>query len=205
MAGTQNARKRTANASGGGQSGCGGLLFCPLARNAWSVSGAESVPGRAFEARLRPLFPLIATYAVGWPRWIGSLGAALAVAAALLALAGMLMPDRWLSESGSNTRDGQTTADRQATPAPSIRQGGLFLAIWLAVPLLLGGLLLARDRTLFDESRYFIFLAPALCLAWGRGLAAAWAWRRAAAGRVGRGADHDAGRAARQLVAGTPS
>ena len=156
------------------------VLFLPLARNAWSVSGAESVPGRAFAGAAQALVPLLATYAVGWPRWIGSLGAALAVAAALLALAGMLAPDRWLSASGSNTRDGQATADRHLTPAPSIRHGGLFLAIWLAVPLLLGGLLLARDRTLFDESRYFIFLAPALCLAWGRGLAAAWGWHRAA-------------------------
>ncbi len=46
-----------------------------------------------------------------------------------------------------------------------------FLALWLVLPLLLGGLLLARDRTVFAETRYFIFLVPALCLAWGRALA----------------------------------
>ena len=156
------------------------ILFLPLARNAWSISGTESVPGRAFAGAAQALVPLLATYAVGWPRWIGSLGAVLAAAAALLALAGMLVPDRCLSASGSNTRDGQATANRHSTGVPFIPRGGLFLAIWLAVPLLLGGLLLSRDRTLFDESRYFIFLAPALCLAWGRGLAAAWGWRRVA-------------------------
>jgi hypothetical protein len=48
--------------------------------------------------------------------------------------------------------------------------------LWLGLPLVLGGLLLARDRTMFTETRYFIFLAPALCLAWGRALA--WLWRR---------------------------
>ncbi len=157
-----------------------GVLFLPLARNAWSVSGAESVPGRAFAGAARALFPLLATYAVGWPRWIGSLGAALAVAAALLALAGMLAPDRWLLASGLNTWDGQATADRHLTSSPGIRRGGLFLAIWLGVPLLLGGLLLARAGLCLTRSRYFIFLAPALCLAWGRGLAAAWGWHRAA-------------------------
>ena len=156
------------------------ILFLPLARNAWSISGTESVPGRAFAGAAQALVPLLATYAVGWPRWIGSLGTALVVAAALLALVGMLAPDRWLLASGLDTRDGQATADRHVTSSPSIPRGGLFLAIWLGVPLLLGGLLLARDRTLFDESRYFIFLVPALCLAWGRGLAAAWGWHRAA-------------------------
>ena len=54
-----------------------------------------------------------------------------------------------------------------------LRSDGLFLAVWLVIPIFLGGLLLARDRTVFAETRYFIFLAPALCLAWGRALA--WA------------------------------
>ena len=191
---------------GAGQPGCGGVLFLPLARNAWSVSGAESVPGRAFAGAAQALVPLLATYAVGWPRWIGSLGAALAAAAALLALAGMLAPDRWLLASGSNTRDGQATADRHSTASPGIRRGGLFLAIWLAVPLLLGGLLLARDRTLFDEFA-LLYLSGAGALPGvgtrpgGRlGMAS-----RRRLGRAGRGADRDVGRAARQLVAGTPS
>ena len=40
--------------------------------------------------------------------------------------------------------------------------------------------LLARDRTVFAETRYFIFLVPALCLAWGRALAWLWSRQRAA-------------------------
>ena len=57
--------------------------------------------------------------------------------------------------------------------------GGLFLAIWLALPLVAGGLLLARDRTVFAETRYFIFLVPALGLVAGRALSSPLALRRA--------------------------
>lgn len=143
------------------------LLFLPLARNAWLVSGSESEPGKAFAGAAGAWMPLLITYTVGWPRWAGGLGAAVAAAALLLALFGMAVPDRWLASRPSDART-----------EPAIRHAGWFLMAWLAAPLVLGGLLLARDRTVFAESRYFIFLVPALCLAWGRGLAAVWQWRR---------------------------
>jgi len=50
----------------------------------------------------------------------------------------------------------------------------VLLALWLGLPVVMAGLLLVRDRTMFAETRYFILLAPALCLAWGRALA--WLW-----------------------------
>jgi hypothetical protein len=143
------------------------------------VSGAESQPGRAFAGAAEALGPLLVTYALGWPSWIGGASLAVAAAAALLAAAGMSAPDRWLARPASQAGDRQA-AEGRLPESPSLPRGGLYLAIWLAVPLALGGLMLARDRTVFAESRYFIFLAPALCLAWGRGLAAAWTWRRAA-------------------------
>jgi hypothetical protein len=65
---------------------------------------------------------------------------------------------------------GMVAPIQKVPPAASGRWGGLLLALWVALPVLTGGLLLARDRTMFAETRYFIFLVPVLCLAWGRAL-----------------------------------
>lgn len=48
--------------------------------------------------------------------------------------------------------------------------GRICLGGLLVVPLVIGGVLQVRDRSVFDEARYFILLAPALCLLWGRAL-----------------------------------
>ncbi|MFZ1599163.1 MAG: hypothetical protein WAW26_25230, partial [Anaerolineae bacterium] len=64
--------------------------------------------------------------------------------------------------------------------AAGVRQDGrrgLLAPLWLVIPLLLGNLLLAKDATVFAETRYFILLVPALCLAWARGLQALAQWR----------------------------
>lgn len=133
------------------------LLFLPLARAAWLVSGAESEPGRPFEGMTASLGHLLQVYSIGWPSWAAHTAPWLAMVMLPLALAGI------------------------ATRRPAaLRHGGLYLAVWLGVPVLIGGLLLARDRTIFAEARYFIILVPALCLAWARALAALWSWREPA-------------------------
>lgn len=137
------------------------LLFLPLAHAAWLVSGAESEPGQAFEGLAAGLGQLLQLYSVGWPPWAASAAPWLAAAVLLLALVGMGLPSSRLV----------------SVSYPYPRLGGLYLAVWLGVPVLIGGLLLARDRTIFTEARYFIFLVPALCLAWARALAALWSWR----------------------------
>ncbi len=111
-------------------------------------------------------------------RWDGA-GAVAHVAGLYTRLAGVASND---DDCGGSRHRGNGYAGTD----PQARQGsgdaslaafaGLFLAIWLVVPLLLGGMLLSRDRTVFAETRYFIFLAPALCLAAGRALA--WLWAR---------------------------
>jgi hypothetical protein len=58
--------------------------------------------------------------------------------------------------------------------------GSAWLALWLGVVILCGGILLSRESRMFAETRYQIALAPALCLLWGRALAGLWRWRRAA-------------------------
>jgi hypothetical protein len=100
------------------------------------------------------------------------------VGAGMLALMGLVVPVR---QQTVNSPFGWQIAN--GNPQSALRNpqsGGFFLALWLALPLLLGGLLLARDRTVFAETRYFIFLVPALCLAWGRALAWLWSKQRVA-------------------------
>jgi 4-amino-4-deoxy-L-arabinose transferase-like glycosyltransferase len=128
------------------------LIFVPLARSAWLVSGSESAPGRAFSGMMASAWSLMTVYALGWPSWPAAIMQLLTASFLALTLAGLL-------------------------PYPRVRPftvtqpvGGLLLAMWLGLPLLVGGLLLARDRTVFTETRYFIFIVPALCLSWGRAL-----------------------------------
>jgi mannosyltransferase len=151
------------------------VLFFPLARAAWSVSGQESLPGRAFEGLVPVLLRLLGAYSFGRPLWPVQAISGVAAAAGLLTLAGLVTP------LGKKPRD--VYGDVGTSALALGRWGGMLLALWLGLPVVIGGLLLARDRTMFAETRYFIFLAPALCLAWGRALA--WLWERwRAAGMV---------------------
>ena len=143
------------------------LLFLPLARSAWQVSGAEAAPGQAFAGLGAVLPRLFKVYTLGWVRWPASWLTPLLTAAALVILTGCL----WLP--------------KQKDDARVRRWGGLFLALWPGAILFVGGILLSRDGRVFAETRYQIALVPALCLLAGRGLAALipsggrlrWAWR----------------------------
>ena len=146
-----------------------GLLFAPLARSAWSVSGSESSPGRAFEGVLPALRRLMEVFTFGWAQWSHPVLVLATGFAAFLASCGVLMCG-WLP--WKRTRGA-------AVPRPEScanRTSGILLALWLLLPVLIGALLVARDRTVFAETRYFIFLVPALCLAWAS--ATAWLWQR---------------------------
>jgi hypothetical protein len=191
------------------------LLFMPLARAAWQVSGGEAQPGQPFMAMGPALWRMLRVYAVGWPGWSELAMIGVGIGAVGLLGIGVLAPhfmdliEKSLSRpqsilSGVRRRlpDVVEGCARQEArlldvgphPSTTQRKGrcsahakrasdkngklcfGTALGLWLLLPLLLGGLLLARDRTVFAETRYFIFLAPALCLAWGRGIA--WLWAR---------------------------
>ncbi|MCU0500587.1 MAG: glycosyltransferase family 39 protein [Anaerolineae bacterium] len=150
-----------------------GLLFLPLARSAWLVSGGESTPGRAFDDMGVALWRMLQVYTLGWPHWPAQSMTAVAIGAVALALLGCVVNSKQPIAAGNSTRSAMSIRHSAFRILPS---GGFCLALWFVLPLLLGGLLLARDRTVFAETRYFIFLVPALCLAWGRALA--WLWRR---------------------------
>lgn len=129
-----------------------GLLFLPLARNAWSVNAAESTPGRAFAdfaANLLRLLQNATVWRAGWdPAWVN---AALAFVAVLVLL-GLLLP--WPRAQRAQTFD------------------RVWLWIWLGVPLLIANLLLSRSRSIFAHDRYLLFMAPFILWAAGRGCAA---------------------------------
>jgi len=130
-------------------------LVAPLLWSAWRVGQAESMPGRAFEGFgtvIRNLLTAFSLHRGPWSAWFSS---SAWMAAGALACLGMLAPLRHESPS-----------------EPLVSAGRPCLALFAVAPLLLGGVLLSKDRSLFDEPRYFIVAAPAFCLLWGRAVSA---------------------------------
>ncbi|MDH7485481.1 MAG: glycosyltransferase family 39 protein [Anaerolineae bacterium] len=141
-----------------------GALIAPLLWAAWRVSGGESLPGRMFGGMAEALARLAAAYTLHRGPWGEGAVHTAQVGAGLLTLLGLLLPLRGRASTGfSHSQMGYLGA-----------LGRPLLALYLFLPLFVGGLLQSRDRTIFDEPRYFTFLVPAFCLLWGRALAALW-------------------------------
>lgn len=145
-----------------------GLLFLPLAINAWVVNDAESTPSTAFanfSANMVRLLRIDTIWRVDWPDM--AINAAL-IFLGLLLLIGLILP--WRSQKAS--------ADR------------LWLLLWISVPLLIANVLLSRSGSIFDEDRYLIFLVPFVLWGIARGAVAladrsSWlGWSSAAAAAI---------------------
>jgi 4-amino-4-deoxy-L-arabinose transferase-like glycosyltransferase len=158
-----------------------GLLFLPLARNAWSVSGAESTPGRPFAnlgANLLHLLQADSFWRVDWPAPVQT--AVLIFMGALVVLGLVLSwPPKIAPASvdcGLWTADCGPEAERSVSGSQSAvnsRQSfdRTWLLIWIGMPLLIANLLLGRSRSIFAEDRYLVFLAPFILWAAGRACA----------------------------------
>jgi hypothetical protein len=130
-----------------------GLLFLPLARNAWLVNDSEGAPGQAFMNFSDNMQRQLQVFTVWRAPWLAELTAAALVFFGLLALTGVVLS--WPRREGNSTRFG-------------IDQ--IWLLLWIGVPLLIGNLLLAVSDTVFAEDRYFLFLAPFVLWAVARGV-----------------------------------
>ena len=130
-------------------------LMLPLLWAGWQVSGAEFAEGRMFDGIGGVLLRQLTAYTLHQGPWSDGVVRVAQVGAGLLVLAGLALPLCSRPDSGELRSAGRP-----------------LLALYLVGPLLLGGLLLARNRVLFDKPHYFTFMVPALCLLWGRGLAA---------------------------------
>ena len=145
-----------------------GLLFLPLARNAWLVNAGEGTPGQVFMnfwGNLQRQLQIFTVWRVAWPVEVVT---AAALFFAGLVVVGLLLP--W--------------PRRRAARSGWLDQAWLLL--WIGAPLLIGNLLLATSDTVFKEDRYFLFLAPFVLWAAARGSVAIGAqWRPAAWGLGG--------------------
>ncbi|MDQ3249957.1 MAG: glycosyltransferase family 39 protein [Chloroflexota bacterium] len=122
--------------------GVAGLLFLPLAYNAWIVNSSEGTPGEAFAdlgVTLWRLLRIFTIWRVDWDTWLIAVTLALF---ALLLLSGLCLPF--------------VKSAHLSSAAPD----RAWLLIWIATPLLIGNLLLSRDQSVFAEDRYFLFVAP---------------------------------------------
>lgn len=127
------------------------LICAPLSWQAWQISAAEGSNIWPF-ANLSMQFEQVLRALVFWKvPWSAPLLTVVTILIGLLALWGAVVP---LSD---NNLMGRTS----------------FVTTFLFVPWLVGNLLLFADRTIFDQARYVIFLAPALCLALARPVGAA--------------------------------
>jgi uncharacterized membrane protein len=158
-----------------------GLLFLPLALNAWAANASEGAPGTAFMdfgANLLRQLQIFTLWRVDWPPAL--VNGALALFA-FLVLAGLLLPRRSQSNAAAPDRQAAapsqfTTHNSQFTIHNSSPPDRLFLWAWIATPLIIGNLLLARNATIFAEDRYFLFLAPFVLWALARGAVVGGGW-----------------------------
>ena len=142
--------------------GAAGLLFLPLARNAWLVNEAESTPGRAFQdfaANTERLLRNVTVWRVDWPDEFKAVVIALL---GLLMLIGVALP--WSSPSPQTKPANAPAAPRYLDQA--------WLLIWIATPFLIANLLLSRSDSVFQEDRYLLFMAPFALWALARGVTA---------------------------------
>jgi len=133
-----------------------GLLFLPLARNAWLVNAGEGTPGQAFMnfwGNLQRQLQIFTIWRAAWPS--EAMIAALAWFAALVVV-GLLSP--W--------------PQRLRRIAPTAGLDQVWLLLWIGSPLLIGNLLLATSDTVFKEDRYFLFLSPFVLWTVARGCVA---------------------------------
>jgi len=144
-----------------------GALFLPLAIHAWLVNDSEGQPGQAFmdfAATIVRQLQIFTIWRAGWLDWWVT---------AALAFFGVLVIMGLLGPSPATEDAGRHPDDR------------LWLWLWIGTPLLIGNLLLAVSDTVFNEDRYFVFLAPFVLWAAARGAIVPVLRRRSAAWLVG--------------------
>lgn len=129
-----------------------GLLFLPLARNAWLVNESEGSPGSMFMDFPNTLLRQVQVFTFWRSQWPEMLATMALVFFGLLALVGI----------GAPRHKG---ADRSAP----LHFDRAWLLFWIGIPLLIGNLLLAVSDTVFAEDRYFLFLTPFFLWAVARG------------------------------------
>jgi hypothetical protein len=136
--------------------GITGLLFLPLAYNAWVVNGSEGDPGVAFANLGTNLWRLLRIFTIWRVAWPQPLVLGVLTFFALVILLGLLLP----------------ASVRQQPPARS------WLLLWIGIPLLIGNGLQSRSASVFAEDRYFLFLVPFVLWAVARGIVLVGRWRR---------------------------
>ncbi len=130
-----------------------GLLFLPLARNAWLVNGSENAPGSPFAQVGETTLRLLQVFSIWKPGWPRELELAVVLLVAALLVAGLVLRAR---------------RDDQAAAGTGLDR--VWIVLWVGLPWLVGNLLLATTDSVFAEDRYFLFLAPFVLWGAARGV-----------------------------------
>lgn len=127
--------------------GTTGIVYFPLAYNAWIVNSNEGTPGTAFANLPETLWQLLRIFTIWRVAWPPSLITITLLFFTLLFLLGLF-------------QQSNRTTDRSRS----------WLVLWIGLPLLTGNLLQAYSSTIFAEDRYWLFLTPFVLWAVARGV-----------------------------------
>ena len=133
--------------------GTAGLLFLPLARNAWLINDSESPHMDAYADFGVNLWRQLQVFTIWRADWAGGL-----VTGGLIFFSGLAVAGFFLH-------------GKEKKPV------GLLLVLWSLPPLLIAGLLQATNANLFKEDRYYLFLAPFVLWAGARGIVLLFRWQ----------------------------
>ena len=133
--------------------GITGLLFLPLARNAWLINDSESPRMAAYADFGANLWRQMQVFTVWRADWVGWLVMGSLVFFAGLVAAGLLL-----------------RGERE-------KPVGVLLILWSMPPLAIAGLLQATNANIFKEDRYYLFLAPFVLWAAARGIVILSRWQ----------------------------
>jgi len=128
--------------------GITGLLFLPLAYNAWAVNSSEGDPGRAFANLATNLWRLLRIFTIWRVPWPEVATITVLTFFAVTIILGLLCPARGRS-----------------SPLPA----RAWLLLWIGIPLLIGNILQSRSASVFAEDRYFLMIVPFVLWALARG------------------------------------
>lgn len=139
--------------------GITGLLFLPLAYNAWVVNGSEGDPGTAFANLAANLWRLLRIFTIWRVPWSTQVTLTALTFMGALIILGLSLPIGRRAPS----------SPRLDTLSPALPVRG-WLLLWIGIPLLIGNILQSRSASIFAEDRYFLFIVPFVLWALARGI-----------------------------------
>ena len=141
-----------------------GIIFAPLAYNAWSVSVSQGTPAEPFANFVGNMTKLFKIFTIWKENWSQPFVSGALIFLAILLLVGLI---------GSRS-NGRKVGDTVAALSDGRPLDRWWLCAWIGGMILVSNMLLARSGSIFREDRYLIFMAPFVLWGIARGSIVLW-------------------------------